>query len=285
MKKIFSFILIFNLFFITNVFAEETIDIEDNTNIPLSLIVADTLSNYSTDEFERKYRQAMEYIIDEEHYKEAYKLFKNIIKKDSNKERVNNSKYVLAKMYYLGLYVEKDYNKTFSLLDEILKDKDNSYSSYSDALFLIGSMYFFGNGIDIDFEKSISFIKESASLGNEVAIKFLDKIEKENIKEDNLGEKFYGLPNLILFSKGEKSSINISNNLEVFQVLADNIALAHMGYYTDRIVVLLVGNTDDYFYDDQKLKAPYGKKIKQIGIYKYESKGGMFKTVPAVAIK
>ena len=285
MKKIFSLILIFNLFFITNVFAEETIDIEDNTNIPLSLIVADTLSNYSTDEFERKYRQAMEYIIDEEHYKEAYKLFKNIIKKDSNKERVNNSKYVLAKMYYFGLYVEKDYNKTFSLLDEILKDNDNSYSSYSDVLLLIGSMFFFGNGVDINFEKSISFIKESASLGNEAAITFLGKIEKENITEDNLGEKIYGLSNLTLFSKSENKLITTTNNLEIFQVLNHNIALAHMGYYPDRIVVLLIGDNDDYFYDGQKLKAPYGKKIKQIGIYKYESKGGMFKTVPAVAIK
>ena len=68
-------------------------------------------------------------------------------------------------------------------------------------------------------------------------------------------------------------------------MLVHNIALVNMGYFPDRIVVLLIGNYDDYFYDDQKVKIPPRKKIKQIGVYKYESKGGMIKTVPAVAIK
>lgn len=286
MKKIILFFLIFNIFFITTIFAEDGENIEYSNNTPLSLIFAETLSNnfsYS-DEFEKKYTEAIKYYF-EGNYKKAYNGLKYIIKKDTSKERISNCKWLMSNMYFEGEYVKEDRNKAFSLLEEIIKENDSSYILYSEVLYSMGDMLFFGKGVDIDFNESVSLMEEAASLGNEKAKIFLGIIEKDNITEYNLGEKLYGLPNLTLFSKKENNLIKTIQNLEVFQVLVHNIALVNMGYFPDRIVVLLIGNYDDYFYDDQKVKIPPGKKIKQIGVYKYESKGGMIKTVPAVAIK
>lgn len=287
MKKIFSLLLICNLFFITKIFAEEEKEINFSNDISLSAIVTEFLSDNfdNNDIFQTKFRETIKCYLEEKNYKKAYNNCKYIIKKDTNKERISTCKYLLSDMYFMGEYVKKDYNKSFSLLEEILKENDSSYILYSKVLYSMGYMLFFGKGVDIDFNRSISLMEESASLGNEEAITFLDNIERDNIDEYNLGEKIYGLPNLTLFSKKENNLIKTIQRLEVFQVLVHNIALANMGYFPDTIIVLIIGNNDDYFYDNQKVKTPPGKKIKQIGIYKYETKDGNFKTVPAVAIK
>ena len=106
-----------------------------------------------------------------------------------------------------------------------------------------------------------------------------------NAFENNQEEKYY-MPGLTLFSEGKEETINIKNKqIKIFQCLYQNVALAKIGDFPNDIVILLLGNEDDYFYDDQKIQIASGKAIKQVGIYKYETKNEDFKTVPAIAIK
>lgn len=95
-----------------------------------------------------------------------------------------------------------------------------------------------------------------------------------------------GFPGLTLFSeKGE--CITTSGEIEVMQVLAPNVALARTGevYYSDRILVLLINYEDKFYYDEQKIKIPSGKCVRQIGTYRYTTTNKMVKTVPAVIIE
>lgn len=95
-----------------------------------------------------------------------------------------------------------------------------------------------------------------------------------------------GFPGLTLFSeKGEY--IPTSGEIEVMQVLAPNVALTWTGdvFYSDRILVLLVNNDGKSYYDEQKIKIPSGKCVRQIGTYKYTANNEMVKTVPAVIIE
>lgn len=78
---------------------------------------------------------------------------------------------------------------------------------------------------------------------------------------------------------------------KIFQVLKPNVALAHLTnkpeerYDSDEVLVLLVGEANAQFYDEQKITIPAGKSIKRVGTYSYTSKGGLARTVPAVMIK
>ena len=95
-----------------------------------------------------------------------------------------------------------------------------------------------------------------------------------------------GFPGLTLFSeKGE--CITTSGEIEVMQVLAPNVALAWTGeiLYSDRILVLLINYDDKSYYDEQKIKIPSGKCVRQIGTYRYTAKNETIKTVPAVVIE
>lgn len=79
-----------------------------------------------------------------------------------------------------------------------------------------------------------------------------------------------------------------TNDFEIFQVLDDYHALAHEkdGKYdisTD-LVVLFRNETPNSFYDEQRIKVPNGKCVRQIGVYKYETNLGSYKTVPVVCI-
>ena len=49
--------------------------------------------------------------------------------------------------------------------------------------------------------------------------------------------------------------------------------------------MLLLGDDDDLYYDEQKINIPEGKSVKQVGIYQYTTKSGQLKTIPAVKIK
>jgi hypothetical protein len=92
-----------------------------------------------------------------------------------------------------------------------------------------------------------------------------------------------GLLGLTLFSeKGE--CITTNGKIEVFQVLAPNMALATTD--EDGIVVLLISKDDTNYYDEQKIKIPSKKCARQIGTYQYTTKkDGFEKTVPAVTIE
>lgn len=76
------------------------------------------------------------------------------------------------------------------------------------------------------------------------------------------------------------------NNLEVFQVLNDDYALASevIGGFSTSLVVLISNPEGNSFYDEQKIIIPKGKCARQIGVYKYRTKSEIDKTVPVVQI-
>lgn len=285
MKKIMSLLLIFILFLSVNVFADDNNNTNYDQFYSSLLKYTDSDDSKESAEFKEKYNEAVKCFFENKNYKKAFKLFKNIIKKDSNKQRVSNSKAVLSEIYFKGLYVEKDYDKAMSLAKEIIKENDDSYPLYSKSLLVVGEMLFIGIGTDIDFNNGLSYIKQAASLGNEDAIKFLDKIESEGITEDNLGEKFYGVEGLKLFTKKENRIMRTINLIEIVQVLAPNVAIAGMGYISDGFPVLLIGDIDENFHKKQAIRVPPGKKIEKIGTYELELENGSFRTVPAIKIK
>lgn len=79
------------------------------------------------------------------------------------------------------------------------------------------------------------------------------------------------------------------NSFEVFQVLDSGDALARecKGILNTAtgMVVLFVTQDGKSYYDDQIIKVPSGKCVKQIGIYKYLTESGFEKTVPVVDIR
>ena len=78
-------------------------------------------------------------------------------------------------------------------------------------------------------------------------------------------------------------------SFKIFQTLDDKHALAsgvsneEYGWYMG-ISVMIIGNENDHFYDDQIIKKTSGKKFYQVGTYKYQTKSEDFKTVPIVAL-
>lgn len=99
---------------------------------------------------------------------------------------------------------------------------------------------------------------------------------------------YNGHRGLTLFEKDGQSIV--AKQVKVMQVIEPNMALSHSTnipdatYDPDKILVLLVGDKNTSYYDDQKINIPEGKSLKHVGMYQYESKSGR-KTVPAVEIK
>jgi len=95
-----------------------------------------------------------------------------------------------------------------------------------------------------------------------------------------------GLLGLTIFpEKGE--CITVKKEIEIFQVLEPNVALARTGgILEDGIVVLLINYDGQSYYDEQKIKIPANKCARQIGTYQYTTRKDNFgKTVPAVVIE
>lgn len=113
-----------------------------------------------------------------------------------------------------------------------------------------------------------------------------------------------GLPGLTIFEGSGKclttNSKYKSSEIEIFQVIAPDVALAKLKYYSDDkiydnetirhydirndVVVLIVNDNGETYYDDQKIEIS-NKCAKQIGIYQYNTKNNFAKTVPAVVIE
>lgn len=74
---------------------------------------------------------------------------------------------------------------------------------------------------------------------------------------------------------------------DVFQVLPNGNALANYEPRIDSpsIVALFLANEKMPFYDAQRITVPSGKRIVQIGIYKYYTDKGIEKTVPVLEIR
>ena len=83
-----------------------------------------------------------------------------------------------------------------------------------------------------------------------------------------------------------------TNDFEVMQVIGNGCALAHEvkwdslleRYRSTDLLVLVINDNGEYYYDDQIIKVPSGKCMRQVGIYKYTTKMEMEKTVPIVKL-
>ncbi len=93
-----------------------------------------------------------------------------------------------------------------------------------------------------------------------------------------------GLIGLTIFpEKGE--CISTKTEIEIFQMIQPNMALAETGKYPDRIMIFLINYDGKSYYDNQKIIVPTKKCARQIGTYQYTTKMGIDKTVPAVVIE
>lgn len=96
-------------------------------------------------------------------------------------------------------------------------------------------------------------------------------------------------PRVFLFEKpGEVMNFK---SFEVFQVLTSTSALAHASEkskepysYVSGTVVYLLPEPNIAYYDDQIIKVPAGKVVRQVGTYRYETRNETIKTVPIVKI-
>ena len=88
---------------------------------------------------------------------------------------------------------------------------------------------------------------------------------------------------VVMFEKPQQ--VVAARNLRVIQVLPDGSALATVDIMENNggMVVMFLAKEGVSYYDDQKIKVPSGKCLRQVGTYTYESKMGM-KTVPVVEI-
>lgn len=110
---------------------------------------------------------------------------------------------------------------------------------------------------------------------------FIDQDEKQV----NLNPDEKKLSGITLFPKKKEGDILTTEQLRVFQVLKPNNALVKSGTFPDEMLMLLIGEEDDLYYDNQKINISEGKHVKQVGIYQYNTKSGELKTIPAVKIK
>ncbi len=110
---------------------------------------------------------------------------------------------------------------------------------------------------------------------------FFDQDEKQEIV--NKDEK--KLSGITLFSKKKEGEVLAKGELRIFQVLKPNTALVKSGTFPNEILMLLIGDDDDLYYDNQKINISKEKAAKQVGIYQYNTKNGELKTIPAIKIK
>lgn len=81
---------------------------------------------------------------------------------------------------------------------------------------------------------------------------------------------------------------------EVMQVVDNNHALAHEVEWDDvlerymqtgsGLLVLVTNDNGEYYYDDQIIEVPQGMCMRQVGIYRYQTRMDMEKTVPIVKL-
>ena len=86
----------------------------------------------------------------------------------------------------------------------------------------------------------------------------------------------------------EPGDIIEDRNFEVFQVIAKNAALVRgksdgSKYYLGT-VYLLMNEEEKYYYDDEIIKVPKDKVVRQMGIYQYPTKNDIIKTVQIICI-
>ncbi len=88
----------------------------------------------------------------------------------------------------------------------------------------------------------------------------------------------------------ERGEMMQEKSFKIFQSLDANHALA-MGKdedsYSDLyfgITVMIIGDEDTHFYDDQIINTSSTKRFYQVGTYKYQTKSENWKTVPVIML-
>lgn len=100
---------------------------------------------------------------------------------------------------------------------------------------------------------------------------FMFSSQKEtSVKEDS---------GLTMFE--QPSDVITEKSFKVFQALEQGAALAK-GEKGDMTTFLLVNDEGKYYYDHEIVKVPSGKVARQVGIFKYTSRGDGDRTVPVV---
>lgn len=84
----------------------------------------------------------------------------------------------------------------------------------------------------------------------------------------------------------EPGEVINEKSFEVFQVIADNAALVHVSgdIFGLGTIYLMINNSGRYYYDGETITVPKGKCVRQLGIYKYQTKSEDYKTVPIIGI-
>ena len=88
---------------------------------------------------------------------------------------------------------------------------------------------------------------------------------------------------LVLSEKVEKT-LSVTE-LTVLQVVGRDGSLVESGKFPNNQMFLLLHGEEDLYYDGQKIKVTKDKIIKQVGTFRYETRGGFVKTVPAIRIE
>lgn len=105
-----------------------------------------------------------------------------------------------------------------------------------------------------------------------------------NTNANNNGVTFFDKPGECLNAKA----------FEVMQVVDNNHALAHEVEWNDvleryvqtglGLLVLVTNDNGEYYYDNQIIEVPQGMCMRQVGIYRYQTRMDMEKTVPIVKL-
>ena len=135
-------------------------------------------------------------------------------------------------------------------------------------------------------EQTEKYIEQMTSFAETFMNSFKNFVSQDE-KQENINPDEKKLSGITLFPKKKDGDIIAKETdfLKVFQVLKPNAALVKTGSFSNEILMLLIGDDDDLYYDDQKINIPDGKNAKQVGIYQYTTKSGQLKTIPAVKIK
>ena len=137
-----------------------------------------------------------------------------------------------------------------------------------------------------EVEQAQKYVEQMTSFAETFMNSFKNFVSQDE-KQETINTEEKKLTGITLFPKKKDGDIIAKEKevLKVFQVLKPNAALVKTGSFPNEILMLLIGEDDDLYYDDQKIVVPQGKNAKQVGIYQYNAKSGELKTIPAVKFK
>lgn len=111
-------------------------------------------------------------------------------------------------------------------------------------------------------------------------------VSVSSIDEESLElEDEQTIEGITLFEDSKEEPITSNKQLNVVSCLKDNVAIVQSGVKPKEMLMLLMGEDGELFYDNQKIDIPNGKITRQIGVYQYDDDEGGTKTIPVVKIK